>query len=141
MLFRMKLCSEKNKKSFCAHQKNERQWCKYICYQTHRIVLPKRNTIQATLIIVNFQVATLTSEKKQTKLVLIRFKIWGKREWSKLILTNIYLCIYLAVLGSSIFIADHEIFGCGIQDLFLWPRLEPRPPALEVWSPGLWTTR
>ena len=39
--------------------------------------IAKRYTIQATLIIVNFQVATLTSEKKQMKLVLIMFKIGG----------------------------------------------------------------
>ena len=49
-----------------------------MCYQTHRTLLPIRNIIQTTLIIVNFQVATLTSEKKQMKLVLIMFKIWGK---------------------------------------------------------------
>ena len=41
------------------------------------------------------------------------------------------LFIYLAALGLS----------CGMWDLVPWPGVEPRPPALGVWSLSHWTTR
>ena len=31
--------------------------------------------------------------------------------------------------------------SCSIWDLVPWPRIEPRPPALEAWSLNQWTTR
>ena len=39
--------------------------------------------------------------------------------------------IYLAMLGLS----------CSMWDLVSWPGIEPRPPALGVWSLSCWTTR
>ena len=39
--------------------------------------------------------------------------------------------IYLTVPGLS----------CGMWDLVPWPGIEPRPPALGVWSLSHWTTR
>ena len=42
-----------------------------------------------------------------------------------------YLCIYLVGAGLS----------CGMWDLVHWAGIEPRPPALEVWSLSHWTTR
>ena len=35
----------------------------------------------------------------------------------------------------------HVIFSCGVWDLVPWPGIEPRPPALGVWSLSRWTTR
>ena len=40
-----------------------------------------------------------------------------------------------------ILVAASRIFSWGMWDLVLWQRTETRPPALGVWSLGLWTTR
>ena len=65
----------------------------------------------------------------------------------------IYLLIYLAAPGLScgmqdlhchvqdLLVAACGISSCSMQDLVLWPGLEPRPPALGAWSLSHWTTR
>ena len=43
-------------------------------------------------------------------------------------------------MGSLIFVVAWELF-CGMWDLVPWPRIEPGPPALGVWSLRHRTTR
>ena len=51
---------------------------------------------------------------------------------------NIYLFIYLAVLGLSCHV---RALSCGMQDLVPRPGIEPGPPALRAQSINRWTTR
>ena len=34
-----------------------------------------------------------------------------------------------------------KTLSCGMWDLVPWPKIEPRPPALGIWSLSRWTTR
>jgi len=43
-------------------------------------------------------------------------------------------------MGSSIFVAVCEIFGCGMRNLIPWPGFKRRPLALGEWSLSHWTT-
>ena len=42
---------------------------------------------------------------------------------------------------SLIVIVAFRVFSCSMWDLVPWPRMEPRPLALGLWSLGHWTTR
>ena len=48
---------------------------------------------------------------------------------------------WLMHAGSSIFVAAHRIFSCGMCDLVPWSGMEPVPTTLWSWSLSHWTTR
>ena len=59
------------------------------------------------------------------------------RRW---LLFKINISFYLFVLLLHCSMWD-LVNSCGMWDLVPWPGVEPRPPALAVWSLSPWTTR
>ena len=52
-----------------------------------------------------------------------------------------FLFQYLFIWLHKVFVLAHRIFSCSMRDLVSWPGMEPRPPALGVWSLSHWTTK
>ena len=55
--------------------------------------------------------------------------------WSWAFLKKIFIYLHWILVVAC------RIFSCGMQDLVPWPGMEPKPPALEVWSLRHWTNR
>ena len=45
------------------------------------------------------------------------------------------------LFGLLLLVGARELFSWGLRNLLPWPGIEPRPPALGVWSRSHWTTR
>ena len=81
--------------------------------------LSNRDRMQPTYVIWNFLVATFK------KYIFIYISI------------ILFIFLYFAALGLSCSTGDPH---CLVWDLVPWPGIEPRPPALGVWSLNHWTT-
>ena len=49
--------------------------------------------------------------------------------------------IWFLAVACGIFSRSMRTLSCSLWDLVPWPGVEPRPPALEVWSLSHWSTR
>ena len=74
-----------------------------------------------------------------TRLTIVLSFFW---EWLYLFLICLFVCLPQAlVLACGILSCDMWTFTCSTWDLVPWPRIEPGPPVLGVWSLSHWTTR